>query len=94
VTVFPVLRSLKLGNRASLIPAINLAQISEFSLVIGAIGVSLGHISDGTLSLIVFMLVITSVVSTYMILFNHQIYEVLNPARYERSTYAASASRS
>lgn len=78
ITVFPVLRSLKLGNRASLIPAINLAQISEFSLVIGAIGVSLGHISDGTLSVIVFMLVITSVVSTYMILFNHQIYEVVN----------------
>jgi Kef-type K+ transport system membrane component KefB/DNA-binding NarL/FixJ family response regulator len=78
VTVFPVLRSLKLGNRASLIPAINLAQISEFSLVIGAIGVSLGHISDRTLSVLVFMLVITSVSSTYMILYNHQIYEFVN----------------
>ncbi|HUQ49984.1 MAG TPA: cation:proton antiporter, partial [Terriglobales bacterium] len=36
ITVFPVLRALKNGNRASLIPALNLAQISEFSLVIGA----------------------------------------------------------
>jgi Kef-type K+ transport system membrane component KefB len=80
VSVFPVLRSLKLGNRASLVPAINLAQISEFSLVIGAIGVSLGHIGDRILSLLVFMLVVTSVSSTYMILFNHQIYEFLNAA--------------
>jgi Kef-type K+ transport system membrane component KefB len=78
LSVFPILRSLKLGNRASLIPALNLAQISEFALVIGAIGVSLGHISDRTLSVLVFMLVITSVSSTYMILFNHQIYEFVN----------------
>lgn len=80
VSLFPLLRMLKLGNRASLIPAINLAQISEFALVIGAIGVSLGHIGDRTLALLVFILVITSVSSTYMILFNHQIYKALNAA--------------
>jgi voltage-gated potassium channel Kch len=77
--VFPVLRALKNGNRASLIPALNLAQISEFSLVIGAIGVGLGHISESVLSTMVMMLVITSVSSTYMILFNHQIFDSLRP---------------
>ncbi|HUQ50081.1 MAG TPA: cation:proton antiporter, partial [Terriglobales bacterium] len=79
ITVFPVLRALKNGNRASLIPALNLAQISEFSLVIGAIGVGLGHITEGVLSTMVMVLVITSVSSTYMILFNHQLFDYLNP---------------
>jgi voltage-gated potassium channel Kch len=73
------LRALRNGNRASLIPALNLAQISEFSLVIGAIGVGLGHISESVLSTMVMMLVITSVSSTYMILFNHQIFDLLRP---------------
>ena len=79
VTVFPVLRALKLGNRASLVPALNLAQVSEFALVIGAIGIKLGHIDEKVLSVLVFLLVITSVSSTYMILYNHQIFLALNP---------------
>ena len=38
VTLFPVLHSLGLGHRASLVPAINLGQVSEFSLVILTLG--------------------------------------------------------
>jgi predicted Kef-type K+ transport protein len=34
MTVFPPLYALNQGLRASLLPAINLAQISEFSLVL------------------------------------------------------------
>ncbi len=34
VVVFPILRALGLGHRASLLPSINLAQMSEFSMVI------------------------------------------------------------
>ena len=36
---------MKQGLRASLLPAINLAQISEFSLVVIQTGVAAGHIS-------------------------------------------------
>jgi len=79
VSVSPVLHAFKLGNRASVIPAINLAQISEFSLVICAIGVSMGHIGQSVLSLVVFTLVITSVTSTYGILYNDSIFAALNP---------------
>ncbi len=42
---FPILLATRLGLRASLLPAINLAQMSEFSLVILALGLSLGHVS-------------------------------------------------
>ncbi|MBI2677162.1 MAG: cation:proton antiporter [Candidatus Koribacter versatilis] len=79
LSITPILWSLKLGNRASFIPALNLSQLSEFSLVICSLGVGLGHIPESLLSLMVVTLVITSLTSTYGILFNHEIFERVNP---------------
>lgn len=79
LSVSPILRAFRLGNRISFVPALNLAQISEFSLVICALGLSLGHISERTLSIVVLALVITSVTSTYAIQYNHQIFQAVNP---------------
>ncbi len=73
LAVFPVLYSLKNGLRVSLLTPINLAQISEFSLVIAALGVTAGHISRDTMSIIIFVFVITSIVSTYMIKYSDAI---------------------
>jgi Kef-type K+ transport system membrane component KefB/phospholipid N-methyltransferase len=73
LAVFPVLYSLKNGIRVSLLTSINLSQISEFSLVIAALGVSAGHISRDTLSVIIFVFVITSIVSTYLIKYSDAI---------------------
>jgi len=67
LSIFPVLYSLKNGLRVSLLTSINLAQISEFSLVIASLGVAAGHISQDTLSIIIFVFVLTSIISTYMI---------------------------
>lgn len=79
LSITPILYWLKNGNRASIIPAINLSQISEFALVIGALGVGLGHIDEHTLAVIVFVLVITSVGSTYAIQYNYEIFNRLDP---------------
>ena len=56
------------------LPAINLSQISEFSLVVVSLGLAFGHITNQAVSLIIFVFVITSVTSTYMISYNHQIF--------------------
>lgn len=76
--ITPLLYSLKRGNRASIIPALNLSQVSEFSLVICAIGAGLGHIDQRVLAVVVFSLVLTSVGSTYAIQFNHEIFTWMN----------------
>ncbi len=73
VAIFPVLYALRNGLRVSLLTPINLSQISEFSLVIAALGVSAGHISRDTMSIIIFVFVITSIISTYMIKYNDAI---------------------
>ena len=71
VVVFPILRALGLGHRASLLPAINLAQMSEFAMVIAAIGLGFHHIDQQTMSLLIFVFAFTAVASTYFINFSH-----------------------
>ena len=68
VTTVVPLYLLKQGLRASLLPAINLAQISEFSLVVIQTGVASGHIKSETASAVSFAFVILAVLSTFAIM--------------------------
>ena len=83
ISIFPVLYLMRYGHRVSLIPAINLSQISEFSLVIASLGLAFGHINSQAVSLIIFVFVITSTTSTYMISYSHQL-----AARFSRALSA------
>jgi Kef-type K+ transport system membrane component KefB len=56
-----------------------LSQISEFSLILVTLGVSLGHIEADVMGLITLVGLITMGVSTYMIIYCHQIYRYLSP---------------
>ncbi len=73
VSVFPVLYAMGNGLRASLIPSINLCNMSEFSLVIAALGLGLKHIGADLVASLTFVFAITSVLSTYMIMYNHEL---------------------
>jgi hypothetical protein len=77
VSVFPILRALKLGHRAGLLPAINLAQMSEFAMVIAALGIGYKHVDESTVSVLIFVFAITSVTSTYLIGYSHPLQERL-----------------
>ena len=75
IVVVPILYVLRLGLRTSIVPAINLAQVSEFSIVIASLGVSMHpqQISQDVLTVVIITFAVTSVVSTYMINFSHPI---------------------
>lgn len=77
LSIFPILRGLRLGHRASLLPAINLSQMSEFAMVIAALGVGYKHIDERTVSVLIFVFAITSVASTYLIGYSHPLQERL-----------------
>jgi Kef-type K+ transport system membrane component KefB len=72
-TTFAPLYLMKQGLRASLLPAINLAQISEFSLVVIQTGVVAGHIETETANAVSFAFVILAVLSTFAIMRSDQI---------------------
>ena len=67
ITVVPTLYALRQGLRASLLPAINLSQLSEFSLVLLQIGVMAGHIGPATKAATSFSFVILAALSTFAI---------------------------
>ncbi|HYD48787.1 MAG TPA: cation:proton antiporter [Terriglobales bacterium] len=71
LTIFPILYATGNGLRTSLLPSINLAQMSEFSLVIVNLGAGFGHVSPQVASLLTFVFAITAIVSTYLITYNH-----------------------
>jgi Kef-type K+ transport system membrane component KefB/voltage-gated potassium channel Kch len=73
VTTFTPLYLLKQGLRASLLPAINLAQISEFSLVVIQTGITAGHIKTQTASAVSFAFVLLAVLSTFVMMRSDQI---------------------
>jgi len=80
VVVVPILYALRLGLRTSIVPAINLAQVSEFSIVIASLGVTMGQIRQDVLTVVIITFAITSVVSTYMINSSHPIQKLLATA--------------
>lgn len=65
VTTFTPLYLMKQGLRASLLPALNLAQISEFSLVVIQTGVADRHIAAETANAASFAFVVLAVLSTF-----------------------------
>ncbi|MBM69768.1 MAG: sodium:proton exchanger [Haliea sp.] len=66
-------------SRTAFFAGLTVAQISEFSLILGALGLTLGHISPETVGLITLVGLITISVSTYMILYSQALYELLAP---------------
>jgi Kef-type K+ transport system membrane component KefB len=67
-TVFPVLYSQRQGYRVSLLPAVNLCQMSELSLVLLALGAAGGDVSPDIIGIAAFAFAFLAVGSTYAIL--------------------------
>lgn len=66
-------------RRTGFLAGLTVAQISEFSLVFMAMGVSLGHVTSGALGLVTLVGLITIAASTYMITYSHQLYRLCEP---------------
>lgn len=68
VTVFPVLYSLRQGLRMSFLPAVNLCQMSELSLVLLALGQNNHDVSGPVIGIAAFAFSFLAIGSTYAIL--------------------------
>lgn len=65
VTTFTPLYFLRQGLRASMLPSINLSQISEFSLVVMALGLESGQVTESSRGFVSFAFVVLAVLSTF-----------------------------
>jgi len=66
-------------KRTGFLCGLTVAQISEFSIIFVAMGISLGHVGTNILGLTTLVGLITIAMSTYMIIYSHSLYDKLAP---------------
>ncbi|GIK25729.1 MAG: sodium:proton exchanger [Rhodocyclales bacterium] len=73
-------------KRTGFLAGLTVAQISEFSIVFVAMGITLGHVGQEALGLVTLVGLVTITLSTYMILYSQPLYAQLKPwlGRFER----------
>jgi Kef-type K+ transport system membrane component KefB len=77
--VMAIMGTMGYRKRTGFLAGLTVAQISEFSLIFTAMGVSLGHIAADALGLVTMVGLITIASSTYLITYSHQIYPLFEP---------------
>ena len=77
--VLAIMVALGYRRRTGFLAGLTVAQISEFSLIFMAMGVTIGHVSTDALGLVTLVGLITIALSTYMITYSHQLYALCEP---------------
>lgn len=76
LTVYPLLALCGAGRRTAFTVSLNLAQISEFGLVIATLGVAYGHLHEESITVILYSLAVTAVLSSYAIRFGQPLFRL------------------
>jgi Kef-type K+ transport system membrane component KefB len=64
-------------KRTAFFTGLNIANISEFSLIVIALGSKLGHLEESVTSMVAIIAITTMVFSSYMITYNNKLYNLL-----------------
>jgi Kef-type K+ transport system membrane component KefB len=79
IIVYIIMQLFGYSRKVSFQSGFTVAQISEFSLIVIAMGVALGQVSSQTASLVTLVGIITIALSTYAILYSDWLFEKLDP---------------
>ncbi len=77
--VLAIMGYLGYRKRTGFLAGLTVAQISEFSIIFIAMGVSIGHVDQAALGLVTLVGLVTITLSTYMILYSHRLYDLCEP---------------
>jgi Kef-type K+ transport system membrane component KefB len=77
--VLAIMGALGYRKRTGFLAGLTVAQISEFSLIFVAMGVTLGHVTEDALGLVTMVGLVTIAASTYMITYSHRLYAICEP---------------
>ena len=76
LSLYPLLALSGAGRRTCFLTSLNLAQLSEFALVIAARGVHYRHITPDLIGVLVYAMAITAVLSSYSIRWSHGLHRL------------------
>ncbi|MCC6303876.1 MAG: cation:proton antiporter [Rhodobacteraceae bacterium] len=77
--VLAVVGAMGYRKRTGFLAGLTVAQISEFSLILMAMGVNLGHVGESALALVTLVGLVTIALSVYMITWSNLLYDWLEP---------------
>jgi len=66
-------------KRTGFLAGLTVAQISEFSLIFMAMGITIGHVGDTAMGLVTLVGLVTIALSVYMITWSHKLYDLCEP---------------
>ncbi len=78
IAIIFIMSILGYNKKISFLSGIGITQVSEFSLILAALGLSLGHLSQQIMSIISVMAIITITITSYAIKYNHSIYNLIS----------------
>lgn len=78
IIVFLIMSRLGYTKKSAFLTGLTLAQISEFSLILIALGVKLGNLSPDILSLVTVVGLVTIAGSTYLMMYSENVYNFLS----------------
>ncbi len=76
--VMTVVKIFKYRKRTSFLIGASLAQVSEFSLIIVALGYNLGNVSQNVLTLTILLAISTIIASSYILKYDNKLYQKLS----------------
>lgn len=79
IIVLVIMGAMRYPRRVAFLSGLAVAQISEFSLILITLGRELGHVDNDAVGLVTLVGLITIGLSTYMIIYSHQIFAKLSP---------------
>jgi Kef-type K+ transport system membrane component KefB len=77
--VMAIMGAMGYRKRTGFLAGLTVAQISEFSIVFVAMGITLGHVGVQALGLTTLVGLVTITLSTYMILYSQRLYQAVAP---------------
>ncbi len=75
--VLIIMGAMGYDKRTAFFTGLSIANISEFSLIVIALGSKLGHLGEKVVSMTTIIAIGTMIISSYMITYNNQLYRVL-----------------
>lgn len=84
--VYPILRKLKYSTRVSFLSSLTVSQISEFSIILVALGHKLNQLPAEVVSLVTLVALITILVSSYLIEYGEKLYLYWRKYFFKRKT--------
>ena len=77
IIVLLIMGAMGYDKRTAFFTGLNIANISEFSLIVIALGSKLGHLGEKVTSMVTIIAIGTMIISSYMITYNSQLYRIL-----------------